>query len=261
MKIVTWNVNWIRAVIKKGFKDFILEEDADIYCLQEVKAFEEQFLKEVWEIEGYNYLWHTWERPWYAGTAIFYKKDLDIVSTKNIFDVEDFMWEGRVTKLQFKKGSKDIVLLNIYFPNGGTRADWTEMLSFKLKFYDEMIAYANSIVESWRDIIVTGDFNICHREIDIARPKENENSIWFLPIERAKVSEFLDNWYIDTFREKYNDEVVYSWWSFRAGARPRNVGWRLDYFLVNKGFYKNIEETTYLTDIMWSDHCPVSLKF
>lgn len=264
MKIITWNVNWIRAVAKKWFKEFVLQEQADFYCLQEVKAFESQFIQEIWYIKWYNFLWHTWEKAWYAWTAILYKEGLELIETKNIFDELDFNWEWRLTQVEFKKFSKwqnkNIVLLNVYFPNWWTRADWTEMLSFKLKFYDEIIEYVNKIVNSWKDVIITWDFNICHEEIDIARPKENANSIWFLPIERAKVTEFLNNWYIDTFREKYPEKIIYSRWSFRAGARPRNVWWRLDYFLVNKGFYENVVDTIYLNNVMWSDHCPVVLS-
>jgi exodeoxyribonuclease-3 len=158
-------------------------------------------------------------------------------------------------------GDRGIVLLNVYFPNWWTRADWREMLSYKLNFYNEIIEYCNEIVKTWKNVIITWDFNICHTEIDIARPKENEDSIWFLPIERQKFWEFLNNWYIDTFRYFFPDKTeVYSWWSYRTGARPRNVWWRLDYFLINKKFIKNIEETKYLTNIMWSDHCPVELR-
>lgn len=261
MKIITWNVNWIRAVAKKWFKEFIIEQDADIYCLQEVKAFESQFFNEVWSIEWYEYVWHTWEKAGYAWTAIIYKQNLDIIDSRNVFESFLFNWEWRITEIEFIKDWKNIVLLNIYFPNWWTRSDWTEMLSFKLEFYNEVINYCNNLLKEWKQVIITWDYNICHEEIDIARPKENINSIWFLPIERAKITEFLNNWYVDTFREKYKDKIIYSWWSFRAGARPRNVWWRLDYFFVNEDLYKEIKDTVYLTDIMWSDHCPVLLNF
>lgn len=261
MKIISWNVNWIRAVAKKWFKDFIYSQKPDFFCLQETKAFEEQFKKELWEIEGYDYIWHSGIRAWYAGTAIFFKKDLEIISKKNFFwDIFHFHDDWRVTEIIFKKDWKEIVLINWYFPNWWTRADWTEMLTYKLEFYDELIKYLNSLVSEWKEVIVTWDFNICHKEIDIARPKENENTIWFLPIERAKVSELLENWYIDTFRYFYPEQIdTYSWWSYRAGARPRNVWWRIDYFVVNKNFITNVADIKYLTDIEWSDHCPVLL--
>nr|MDD3719780.1 exodeoxyribonuclease III [Candidatus Gracilibacteria bacterium] len=258
MKIITWNVNGIRAVATKGFKEFVKNENPDILCIQETKAFENQFLKDVGEIEGYKYIWHAGETAGYAGTAIFYKESLEVLNGRNHFeDVEHFHTDGRITEIK----TSNFVLLNGYFPNGGTRADGTEMLTYKLEFYDKIIDYANKLVASGENVIITGDFNICHEEIDIARPKENEDSIGFLPIERAKISELLNNGYIDVWR-KLNPEKkdVYSWWSYRAGARPRNVGWRLDYFIVNKNFINKIENMEYLTSIMGSDHCPVKLK-
>ncbi len=258
MKIISWNVNWIRAVAKKWFTDFVVSESPDILCIQETKAFEDQFLKDVWNIEWYNYVWHAWERAWYAGTAIFYKESINISDSRKHFDeVEHFHSDWRLTELKLW----NLTILNWYFPNWGTRADWTEMVTYKLEFYDKLIDYANKIVASWWDIIMTWDFNICHTEIDIARPKENENSIWFLPIEREKISELLRNWYIDVWRHLNPEKRdVYSWWSYRAWARPRNVGWRIDYFMVNNNFIDKISNIDYLTDIMWSDHCPVKLE-
>ena len=264
MKIISLNVNGIRAVAKKWFCDFVLEENPDILCIQETKAFEEQFLKDVWEIEWYKYVWHKWTRPGYSGTAIFYKENLEVIDYKNHFDeIEHFHSDGRVTEIEFKRtgSQKNIVLFNGYFPNGWTRADGTEMLSYKLEFYNKLIDYANYIRDNGKDIILTWDFNIVHTPIDIARPKENEASIWFLPVERAKVWELLDNGYIDTFRYLYPYQLdTYSRWSYRAGARPRNVWWRIDYFVVNKDFIENVADIQYMNDIMWSDHCPVKLE-
>ncbi|PZM81962.1 exodeoxyribonuclease III [Candidatus Gracilibacteria bacterium] len=260
MKIISWNVNGIRAVAKKGFKEFVYDENPDILCIQETKAFEEQFLKDLGELEGYKYIWHTGTRAGYAGTAIFYKEDLKTIDLKNDFESSHFTEDGRVTEIEFFYNDKHIVLLNGYFPNGGTRADGTEMLTYKLEFYDELIKYVNNLVKEGKQVIITGDFNICHTEIDIARPKENENSIGFLPVERAKVGELLANGYIDTFRNFYPEKLdTYSWWSYRAGARPRNVGWRIDYFVVNNDFIKDVDDTIYLTEIMGSDHCPVKM--
>lgn len=258
MKIISWNVNWIRAVAKKWFKEFVEKYSPDILCIQETKAFEDQFIKELWELEWYKYIWHTWTRAGYAGTAIFYKQELKILDTKNHFwDINHFHEDGRITEVEFE----GFVLLNWYYPNGWTRADGTEMVDYKLEFYDHIIKYANKLVKEWKNVVLTWDFNICHTEIDIARPKENENSIWFLPIERAKVWELLDNWYIDTFRYKYPTKTdTYSWWSYRAWARPRNVWWRIDYFVVNKWFIDKIVDTTYLTEEQWSDHCPIMLE-
>lgn len=258
MNIITWNVNGIRAVVKKWFKEFIEQYQPDILCLQETKAFESQFLKEIWSIDGYNYIWHAGKRKGYAWSAIFWKENIKVLDKKNHFqEVEHFHEDGRITEIELK----DFVLINGYFPNGWTRSDGTEMLSYKLKFYDKIIDYANNIVSSWKNVIITWDFNICHTEIDIARPKENKNSIWFLPEERAKISEFLANGYIDAFRYLYpNAKNVYSWWSYRWWARQRNVGWRLDYFIVNKDFIDKVKDVQYLTDVLGSDHCPVLLE-
>lgn len=257
MKIVSWNVNGIRAVVQKWFLDFIKSESPDILALQETKAFESQFLKEIGVIPGYKYIWHAGTTPGYAGTAIFYKEWLPVTDTKSHFwEIEHFHEDGRITEVKINW----LTLINGYFPNGGTRADGTEMLTYKLEFYDKLINYCNILVKKWENIVIMGDFNICHEEIDIARPKENENSIWFLPIERKKISEFLENGYIDTFRY-FNPEKkdIYSWWSYRAGARPRNVGWRIDYFFVNKNFIQSIKNVEYMTEVMWSDHCPIKL--
>lgn len=262
MRIITWNVNWIRAVAKKWFKEFINEEKPDILCIQETKAFEDQFLKAVWELEWYNYIWHKWERPWYAWTAIFYKESLEIVNSKNVFEwIEHFNNDWRVTEIEFYKDWESIVLFNWYFPNWWTRADWTEMVSYKLDFYNHLLKYSQDLKEQWKNIILTWDFNICHTEIDIARPKQNQKSIWFLPIEREKIWELIDDWNIDVFREFYPDLLdVYSWWSYRAWARPNNVWWRIDYFVVNNQFKVKIKDIKYMTEVMWSDHCPVMLE-
>ena len=257
MKIISWNVNWIRAVAKKWFREFVTQHNPDILCLQETKAFEDQFLKDVWELEWYDYIWHSGERPGYAGTVIFYKKELSAETTKNNFwNIDHFHNDGRMTQVDFW----DFVLLNGYFPNGWTRADWTEMVTYKLDFYNHLINYSRKLKSEWKDIILTWDFNIVHTEIDIARPKQNVNSIWFLPIERKKIWELINDWNVDVFRHFYPEQLdTYSWWSYRAWARPNNVWWRIDYFVVNEDFVKNINDIEYMTEIMWSDHCPVKL--
>jgi len=262
MKIISWNVNWIRAVANKWFKEFVEKESPDILCLQETKAFEDQFLKVVWELEWYNYVWHSWTRAWYAWTAIFYRNDIEVVDTKSHFwEVEHFHDDGRVTEIEFMYNGKNIVLINWYFPNWWTRADWTEMVSYKLDFYNHLIHYTRELKKQEKEVIITWDFNICHTEIDIARPKENENSIWFLPIEREKIWELINDWNFDVWRYFNPTKTdVYSWWSYRAWARPRNVWWRIDYFVVNQGFINDVENIDYMNDIMWSDHCPVKIK-
>ena len=211
-------------------------------------------------MSDYNYLWHKWTRPGYAGTAVFYKKWVKIVEKKSDFPFHEFSDEGRVTEISFKYGEKVIRLLNVYFPNGWDRADWTEMLSYKLDFYEKMRQYIQWIRDNWEWVIICGDFNICHTEIDIARPKENENSIWFLPIERAEMDKLEDDGLIDVFR-KLNPDLKdqYTWWSYRGWARERNVGRRLDYYWVSPELLDNVESMQHQTDVMGSDHCPIRL--
>ncbi len=258
MKIISWNVNGIRAVAKKWFREFVAEYNPDILCIQETKAFEDQFLKDVWELDWYDYIWHSGERAGYAGTAIFYKKHLSAEKTKNNFwEIEHFHNDGRMTEVDFW----DFVILNGYFPNGWTRANGQEMLTYKLDFYKHLTSYCNALKKSGREVIITWDFNIVHTRIDIARPDANENTIWFLPIERETIWNFFAEWYTDVWRHK-NPWVVdtYSWWSYRAGARPRNVGWRIDYFAVTDGILERVTDVQYLCDVMWSDHCPVMME-
>lgn len=258
MKIITWNINWIRAVAKKWFRKFIENETPDILCIQETKAFEKQFLDEVWNIEWYKYIWHSWKRPWYAWTAIFYKNELNIIDYNNNFEeIENFPNEWRITEIKFD----NFRLINWYFPNWWQKITQENSLEYKLDFYDKLIDYSNKIINSWENLIITWDFNICHEEIDIARPKENKNSIWFLQIERDKITKLLNNWFIDVFRYFYPDKKnIYSWWSYRAWARPKNIWWRLDYFIVNNNFINKIKDIKYLTEIEWSDHCPIILE-
>ena len=262
MKILSWNVNWIRAVIQKWFFDWTKENDADVICLQEVKAFENQIPAEVrFHMSDYNYLWHKWTRPGYAWTAIFFKKWIGIEGKKSDFSFHEFSDEGRVTEIAFRYGDKVLHLLNVYFPNGWDRADWTEMLSYKLDFYEKMRQYVQWIRDEWAEVIICGDFNICHTEIDIARPKENENSIWFLPIERAEMDKLEDDGLIDVFRRlNPNLKDQYTWWSYRGWARERNVGRRLDYFWVSPELFDEVKNMQHQTNVQWSDHCPIKLE-
>lgn len=259
MKITSWNVNGIRAILEKWFFQWLEKDSPDILCLQETKAFEHQLPADFrYMMKDYNYVWHAGQKPWYAGVATFYKKTLSLISSKSRFEsIEHFHEDGRVVETVFDK----FVLLNVYFPNWWEKADGTEMLSYKLAFYDKMTDYIDRIVVSWKHVVVCGDFNICHKEIDIARPKENENSIWFLPVERAKMDELENHWYVDMFRSFHPElKDQYTWRSYRAGARPRNVGWRLDYFWVDKNLVPHIKNMIHQTAVQGSDHCPISLE-
>lgn len=262
MKIISRNVNGIRAIAKKWFIEFIESESPDIICLQETKAFEEQFLKEIWNFEWYNYIWHSGKRPGYAGTAIFYKENIEVIDTKNHFDeIEHFHSDGRITEIEFIRNWENIILVNWYYPNWWQKITQENMLDYKLEFYDHMLDYSKKIKKSGKQMILTWDFNICHQEIDIARPKENENSIWFLAIERDKIWELINDWNIDVWRYTYPDKRdTYSWWSYRAWARPRNVWWRIDYFIINDKFINEVKNIDYMTATMGSDHCPVRLE-
>ena len=262
MKILSWNVNWIRAVIQKWFFDWVKENDADIVCLQEVKAFETQIPPEVrFHLWDYDYLRHKWTRPWYAWTAIFFRKKIEILEKISDFPFHEFSDEGRVTEIIFRYLDKVVHLLNVYFPNWWDRADWTEMLSYKLDFYEKIRTYYQEIHNKWEYIIICGDFNICHTEIDIARPKENENSIWFLPIERAEMDELENDGLIDVFRKlNPNLKDQYTWWSYRWWARERNVWRRLDYFWISPELIDSVVTMQHQVNIIWSDHCPISLE-
>jgi len=261
MKILSWNVNWIRSVIQKWFFDWVKENDADMICLQEVKAFENQIPAEIrFHLSGYDYIWHRWTRAWYAGTAILFKKWVDLKEKKSDFSFHEFSDEGRVTEIAFQYGGDVVHLLNVYFPNGWSRADGTEMLSYKLDFYEKMRQYVQDIRDKWEQVIVCGDFNICHTEIDIARPKENENSIWFLPIERAEMDKLENDGLIDVFRKQNHDlKDQYTWWSYRAWARQRNIGRRLDYFWISPELFEKVEVMNHQINVLWSDHCPIEL--
>jgi len=258
MKIFSWNVNGIRAIEKKGFVEIIQKEKPDIFCLQETKAFLDQIPKKIKELP-YHTVWHSGTRPGYAGTAIFSKQKPG--GSRTIFDpYTKFHEDGRVTETIFG----DITLLNIYFPNGGERANGQEMLSYKIEFYDELLEYIKKLKKKGRkNILIVGDFNIAHTEIDIARAKENENTIGFTPLERKKFSEFLKKCgLVDVFRHKNpKKKEEYTWWSYRAvGARERNVGWRIDYAVCTKELVSKIKSIKHRQDIFGSDHCPIVVE-
>lgn len=259
MKIASRNVNGLRAVIGKWFYNWVKKDNPDIICLQETKSFEHQLPPEFrFHMNDYNRVWHAGERPGYAGTATLYKKNLNLISSKSRFEeVEHFHVDGRVVETKFQ----EFVLLNVYFPNGGERADGTEMLGYKLAFYEHFLHYINKLKAAGEKVITCGDFNICHNPIDIARPEENKNSIGFLLIERSEMDKLKKNGYVDVFRH-FHPELKdhYTRRSYRAGARPRNVWRRLDYFRVSENVLPHIKNITHETAIEWSDHCPIVLE-
>jgi len=251
MKIFSWNVNGVRAIEKKGFLEWIEEEDPDIVCIQETKAKVEQLGSSLIEDHGYHTYWHSAERPGYSGVATFSKVEPYYVQKG--LGIDRFDSEGRVLITEHE----NFLLYNIYFPNG--QKDEIR-LNYKLDFYDELLPIINEQVDSGSNVIVTGDWNTAHFPIDLARPKENIKTSGFMPIEREKMDQYVDSGWVDTFRHFHQEPERYSWWSYRSGARQRNIGWRIDYFFVNQSFISQIEDADIHENKMGSDHCPVSIK-
>lgn len=250
MKITTWNVNGIRAAIKKGFVEWAGNYQTDVLCLQEIKAFTEQIPEEVTKLDNYHVSINPAKRPGYSGVASFFKEEPKEI--RYGLGVEEFDDEGRVVRSKHN----DFYLYNIYFPNGQRGQD---RVDFKLAFYDTLLAECNELHKQGERIIITGDFNTAHTEIDLANPKENSKTSGFLPEEREMITKYLANGFKDAYRELYPDKVEYTWWTYRFGARRRNIGWRLDYFLVSDTLLKDVKDVIILGDVEGSDHCPVTL--
>lgn len=252
MKIISWNVNGLRAVIKKGFNDFLKKENPDILTIQEIKISQEKKDLVKFDFPNYEEFWHPAERPGYSGTLILYKKNLDIINKKNGLGIEKFDREGRLQTIE----TKNFYLINTYFPNSN---DLLSRLPYKLEFNNKVLEYLKKL-EAKKPIIITGDFNVAHQEIDIARPKANEGKAGFTEEERGWMDKFLQKDYVDSFRYLNKDKVQYSWWSYRAGARSKNVGWRIDYFVVSKKIIKKIKKSYILDKVLGSDHAPIGLE-
>ena len=251
MRVISWNVNGIRAVHKKGFLDWFDSENPDILCIQETKANQSQLPGDLISVPGYYSYFSAPERKGYSGVALYAKREPESVTYG--FGVDKFDNEGRTIIADFS----DFVLLDIYFPNG-KRSE--ERLRYKMDFYDAFLDCVADFKGNGRHIVVCGDVNTAHREIDLARPKENSKISGFLPEEREWLDRFLDEGYVDTFR-MYNQEAEqYSYWDQITRARDRNVGWRIDYFFVDQGFADRVSDAFILPDVMGSDHCPVGIE-
>ncbi|MGZ7044365.1 MAG: exodeoxyribonuclease III [Methanobacterium sp.] len=251
LRILSWNVNGLRAIQKKGFLKWLLNDDPDILCLQETKVSYDKLPKPLKRVDGYHPYFCEAEKKGYSGVAIYSK-----IKPKKVeygFGIKKFDSEGRILIADYEK----FVLLNIYFPNGKMSA---ERLNYKLEFYDALLDYANDLKAEGKNVVICGDLNTAHKEIDIARPKANEKISGFLPVERAWIDKFLENGYLDTFRMFNKEPEQYTWWSYRTKARERNVGWRLDYFFINEEFKDNVKAAGILNHVMGSDHCPVDLE-
>jgi len=251
MRIISWNVNGIRAADRKGLYKWFKKEEPDILCLQEIKAEKEQVPPYLKNTPNYHIYWNPAERKGYSGVVTYTKQKPKTI--KKGFGIEKFDKEGRTLVTEFSS----FFLFNIYFPNGKKNQ---ERLDYKLDFYDTFLAYADNIKAEGKNIVVCGDFNTAHKEIDLARPKENEKISGFLPIERTWIDTFIDHGYIDTFRYFNKEPEQYTWWSMRTRARKRNVGWRIDYFFVNKEFIKKVKNAFIMQDVMGSDHCPIGIE-
>ena len=248
MKIVSWNVAGFRACLKKGFEDFFDSENADIYCLQEVKALEEEI---PFKRDEYTLYLNTAEKKGYSGTAIYTR--VKPISVSYGINVEEHDHEGRVITLEFE----DFYLVNEYVPN--VKRDLSR-LPYRMKWEDDIKAYFKKLEEK-KPVVVCGDFNVAHEEIDIKNAKANRGNAGFTDEERDKFTKLLEAGFVDIYRNKYPDvKDKYSWWSYIGNARAKNVGWRIDYFICSKDFLNQIHNPRILDDVMGSDHCPIEIE-
>lgn len=250
MRLYSWNVNGIRAIAKKGFIEWVKNENPDILCIQETKASEEQLEENLKNIDGYYSYFASAEKKGYSGTAIYTK--LKPISVK-FSGFSEFDSEGRVLIAEYENFN----LINCYFPNSqeaGKRID------YKIEFCNKIIEISEEMIKNGKKVIICGDYNIAHKEIDLTNPKQNEKNPGYLPEERNWMEFFTNKGYIDTFRYFYPNEIKYSWWSYRTRAREKNIGWRIDYFCVSDNMKLDIKNADILNEITGSDHCPVMLE-
>jgi len=254
-KFISWNVNGIRAVDKKEALLWVDEEQIDFLAIQETKSMIEQIPSTIFKKEYKNLTGSQSAIKGRSGTVLFSDIELTFESRCSEVDILD---EGRINEIHFTIKSKDIALLNVYFPNGQSKE---ERLVYKMEFYDRFLDHCEELKAKGKSIIICGDVNTAHTPIDLARPKANEKTSGFLSMEREWIDKLISKGYTDTFRYKHpNEEGYYSWWSYRANARNNNVGWRIDYFYVSDDLKDNIKDAYILKDILGSDHCPIVLE-
>jgi exodeoxyribonuclease-3 len=251
MKLISWNVNGIRAAGKKGYDEWFKSEQPDILCLQETKAHREQVPPEMAAPVGYHAHWSSAKRRGYSGVATFSRIKPAIV--KPGLGNPEFDTEGRLIESHYD----DFVLLNVYFPNG--QRDHNRV-SFKLEFSDAVLERCEQLKQEGRNVIICGDYNTAHKEIDLKYPKANQKTTGFLPHERAWIDKFIQHGYVDTFREFNKEPENYTWWTYRLNARERNIGWRIDYFFVSENMIDKVKDAFILPEVMGSDHCPVGIE-
>lgn len=250
MKIISWNVNGIRAVQNKGFIEWLEKESPDVLCVQETKAHPDQLGFELTHPKGYHaYFSHSKHKKGYSG-VVTYTKDQP-KDVKEGVGIDRFDDEGRIVVTEFD----EFILFNVYFPNGKASS---ERLQYKLEFYEAFLKHIEDLRKKGKKVVFCGDVNTAHKPIDLARPKENEDISGFLPIERKWIDRVIEKGYVDTLREFHEEAELYTWWSMRSGARQRNVGWRIDYIFVQQELKKYLKDAYIMPDVMGSDHCPTA---
>ncbi|MBN1175027.1 exodeoxyribonuclease III [Candidatus Woesearchaeota archaeon] len=250
MQLISWNVNGLRAVEKKGFVDFVREYTPDILCLQETKAQEDQLSSQIKNIDGYTSYFSSAVKKGYSGTAIYTRhKPLRVIHNIGVEEIDN---EGRVLAIELQ----DFFVVTTYVPNAQPEL---VRMDFRLKYEKEILKFLKKL-EKEKPIILCGDLNVAHQEIDLTNPKANRGNPGFSDEEREAFTNLLNNGFTDTFRALHPEEIKYSWWSYRFSARAKNIGWRIDYFVVSESFMPKVIEADILNEIMGSDHCPVYLK-
>ena len=250
MKLVSWNVNGIRAVLKKGFLDLLNDFDADVVCLQETKAMQEQVTEVEWPTT-YDQVWNSAEKKGYSGTAVFTRRKP--LGSSLGFGMKKHDSEGRVINVEYD----DFYLVNVYTPNSQNEL---RRLDYRTREWDVAFRRHVKRLQKMKPVIFCGDLNVAHQEIDLARPKDNTKNAGFTPEERETFGQLLKAGFVDTFREFQKDGGHYTWWSYRAGARARNIGWRIDYFCASEALRPRLKDASILPDVQGSDHCPIVLE-
>ena len=250
LNIVSWNVNGLRAAARRGFAEWLRQESPGIFCAQEVKAQRDQLPPEVVEPAGYHAYWNLGDRKGYSGVALFTKEEPRRVLGS--FGIKKLDAEGRVLLAEYPH----FTLLNVYFPNGKSGQ---QRLDYKLAFYDDFLEFVDGLRGRGQKIVICGDVNTAHHEIDIARPKQNEKLSGFLPIERAWMDRLEEHGYVDTFRQFNQAPGQYTYWDMKTRARDRNIGWRIDYFYVSQDMMPWVKDSSIRAEVMGSDHCPIGI--
>ena len=250
MKLISWNVNGLRASWDKGLFEFIEGARPDVLCLQEIKVQEHQLSEQQKNPLKYHSFWFAAEKPGYSGVSVYSK--VEPISVINGIQIPEFDSEGRIIQLEYP----NFVLLNAYFPNSQREH---ARLPYKLDFNAAIQKHCEGLVKKGKNIILCGDFNVAHKEIDLKNPKSNQKTAGFLPEERAWMDQFVEAGFVDSFREFNKEGGQYTWWSYRPGVREKNIGWRIDYHCINQAFKDRVKNSLILPNIKGSDHCPIEL--